>query len=301
MKNYIDPEYSNFNYYSYYFKHPLAFLTSPIGWLLGHLIVVEQSYNLKQPRIISRNGFSANYLIYKNYSEALNISDEQLDNSQRKIRVYFGGNAMNIANKRAKDLSTKRNNADIATIHHPSNATFAQAEIECGETLIKKLIKEDGYDPKNITIEGISLGGGISAQVIDRFKYNGVLKPDQKFEAYINQNSFSYLSNVVTFFLFNPYIQLTFRDPKNPNIANHLDIWLINTLVSTFLSIVGWELNTMNLLTSSNLPVNKVIISAPSYDEMLGNMSKIKPDRFNGNSLFEFHSHTGKHNDIHPY
>lgn len=288
MTQHFDPDYIWYNYYSYYLKNPIKLIKAPIGRVLGKIIVQHQSFDESKDIIVSKNGFKTNCYINRHNN------DQEQDNGKRKISILFAGNGNNWT---PEEVEPKiRRGRDIATVYHPIGAASAEAEIECGETLIKKLIS-DGYKPENIEIMGYSLGGGISAQVLNRFRFNGVLKEGEAFESYVNHKSFSYLSYAATFMIFaKPFYGYSSGNGGDYNIKNYKVIKFVSTVISKTLDFFGWETPTEEVLQKRDLPVKKIIILTDQNDEVLGNLSAIKADSFKHKDEFNFvPSLTGGH------
>lgn len=174
-------------------------------------------------------------------------------NKDKKVMVFFPGNGWDIENKLEfmNEIVTDEENKfdDIIIINYPSYAISLDGVVKGPEDILKNLIR-DGYKPENIDIVGFSIGGGVSLEVLNKFKDNGVLKDGEKFGSVLNINSFSKLSKVL------PHSEVE-KSKRGP----------LSKLSSTIFK--GFNMDAAKILKDKNLPVsNKVVISAKG-DKMI--------------------------------
>lgn len=122
--------------------------------------------------------------------------NQNIDNdiTEKKLVINFGGNGETMLG-RLDDLSRISDiSSDIIFISYPKGATYSQELVDGGVSAVLRAINA-GYKPENITIAGHSLGGAVSALVLQEMKNH--LNQEQKFACYINHRSFKDLGAFV--------------------------------------------------------------------------------------------------------
>jgi hypothetical protein len=200
----------------------------PAGGYFGNQSILKDYENGKKSKdltILKKEGAKYNKITtasgYKTGKVTLiNEKNEETDISKRKCMIYFMGNGYSVIDGIGEALEMQKNNImnyydlnvhtssviydnlskrigqnlkkhDIMVMEHVSGGWNVKPSIECGIALVQNAL-DAGYRPENIDVLGHSLGGGISAQVLNHFKDKGIT-----FGEYINTCSFSKTSDFV--------------------------------------------------------------------------------------------------------
>ena len=253
----LELQYQYFAKYKFNWRilfHPKELLRIFIGWIITSVIIMpvnllgyrKSIITDKLPMLISESGYTTRY-IWMLSNDQVDTNNIVLPYSERKITIMLAGNYYNFTINNLEQMKKNRPQMDIANIHHPKNAVSALAEIECGITLIKQLVKK-GYKVSNISIIAHSFGAGIAAQIIHQMNKNLSQGIQEKFALLICHHSFSSFEYVMMDYI---------------NITSNL----------VLLKYIQWSLDTQNILT--NLAVSKIQV-IDSYPDAFMNMARIE-------------------------
>jgi hypothetical protein len=196
------------------------------------ILNVLSNPNIQYNKITTASGYKTGKVTI------INDGNQKTDISKRKLCVYFMGNMYavnNGLNENVMPMKKKQHlkNHDFVIMEHVSGGWNVKPSIECGIALVQNAL-DAGYRPENIDFIGHSLGGGISAQVLNHFKDKEIT-----FGEYINTCSFSKTSDFVG----------------------------KNKIVSGFASLLDIQLDTESVI--NNLPVKHTTIIKTENDRVM--------------------------------
>jgi hypothetical protein len=189
-----------------------------------------------------------NYSIPRNKKCAMEIAINNRNHyniDKRKLVISFGGNAMNARDMIFGFLQSNANNSrrhkvcDFLAVDWPAYATTSEQLVNAGVSAVVRAIKA-GYKPENISIAGHSLGGAVSAKVLEKMKQYPDIMKNQKFAGYVNHRSFTKLGDV-----------------KGGSFVN---------LIARIFSV---QLDAESALQQDNLPVSQMKFYADNKDTVI--------------------------------
>jgi hypothetical protein len=226
---------------------------------------------------------SKNLIIKKNY--VLYEKNTNTDKKDQKIIVVFPGNGFSLSSilsgfENGRYLEKYAPYDNIMLINYPSHAFSQKKVIDYGYNAIKDLINT-GYKPENIDVIGHSIGGAVSANVLQKLvKEDGV-----KVGNYVNINSFSKISKVL------PFAPESMQEGKARKALSVLSSAVF----------AGFELNAEKILNDkeNSIAENMTVISAKG-DEVIDEYASLsrKVENENVNLIKNDKELNDPHNEI---
>jgi hypothetical protein len=235
---------------------------------------------LKEKFKISSN-FSKNLKIKKNY--VLYEENPKKKRKNQKVLVVFSGNGISMHDillNLEHALENYKEYDNVMFINYPANAFSEKKVIDYGYNAIKDLINT-GYKPENIDVIGHSIGGAVSANVLQKLvKEDGV-----KVGNYVNINSFSKISKVL------PFAPESMQEGKARKALSVLSSAVF----------AGFELNAEKILNDkeNSIAENMTVISAKG-DEVIDEYASLsrKVENENVNLIKNDKELNDPHNEI---
>lgn len=234
----------------------------------------RQIYSEKFGLIINR----IDYSIPGNNACGMEIvinSNNQAPIGERKLVISFTGNAIDARTNTLLFLEKQnelRSQAkpiyqnDFLSVDWPAYATTSDQLVDAGVSAVIRAIKA-GYKTENITIVGHSLGGAVSAKVLEKMKDYPEVMQGQKFAGYVNHRSFSKIGDIIAAqVLFSMDNSLLKNNKSFVETTNNSWLaWFLNLIASLF----GVQINSEKIFKDGDLPVSQMKFYADNKDEII--------------------------------
>jgi hypothetical protein len=192
--------------------------------------------------------------------------NDQTPLNERELVITFHGNGMKASHSVYGFFNSTKAKGDLLAVEYPDYATTSKELVDAGVSAVIRAIKA-GYEPKNITIAGHSLGGAVSALVLKEMKKYPEVMNGQKFAGYVNHRSFTNLGDVVASHANHKDDNSLLKENKE-FIKETKASWL-GWFTNGFASLIGIQLDAKSALSTPDLQVSQMKFYADDKDEVI--------------------------------
>lgn len=242
----------------------------PTAWVVMTVYAEKYMQKFINEKVASQ-GYSLETINYSTPSNSkcsmiIAAKNDQTPLNERKLVITFHGNGMKAFESVHSFFNSKKTKGDLLAVDYPDYATTSKELVDAGVSAVIRAIKA-GYEPKNITIAGNSLGGAVSALVLKEMKKYPEVMNGQKFAGYVNHRSFTNLGDVVASHA-NHKDDNSLLNENKDFIKDTKKSWL-GWFTNGFTSLLGVQLDAESALSTPDLPVSQMKFYADDGDEVI--------------------------------